>query len=169
MNLKNQKLNISDISIILLHLLISLFFWVSYKEKLMPIDQLKSWVSGYYFGLPMLLIGIFFRHLRKTYFFLIWIVIGIVHLYLFFIVRDNQDFFYYRGTGFDGLKSLLPVLILFQIFRQNLKKKYKLELIISMRKYRNSWYEDDEHRNLLMIEVVYSIILTAATVFFGAI
>jgi len=167
---KTQKLNLADISAIFLHILISLFFVFSYKENWIPIDQLKNWVSGYYFILPLVLIGVFFRPLRKMNFYLVWVILGIVQLYIYFIVKDNPDFYFQnRGTSFDGLRSLLPVMILFQIFRQNLKKKYKLEMIISIRKHRMSWYEEEEHRNMLMIEVVYSILLSFATVLFGVI
>ena len=169
MNISSKKIDKADISLIIFHLLISLIFFVSYKEKFLPIDQLKNWIFGYYFGVPIILLGAFFRSLRQVKYFILWIIIGAIQLFMYFILKDNPEFFFFRGTSFDGLKALLPVLILFQIFRLNFKKKYKLELIISIRHHRFSLYEGEERRNILMIEVVYSILLLAAIIIFNSI
>ena len=119
----------------------------------------------YFFILPLFMVGFQFRNLRNINYYLIWTFIGVMQLGVFMIEKDNPDFYFVNGSGIDGLKALLPVLVLFQVFRQISLKIYKREIIISLQKYRMTWYEE-EKRNMTWIEVLFSILLFGTSILF---
>jgi Na+/proline symporter len=151
--------NKTDLVVIFTHLTIGLLIWVTYQQELIDKEIIKSFASGYIFLAPLILIGLFFRKLRKIGFYLIWVSIALLQILIYLYVKDNSDFFFKRGTAFDGLIALLPTLILFQIFRQIFYSFKGQEMIISIRHYRMTWYEKEDRRNMTWLEVVFSILL----------
>lgn len=153
----------------IVHCLICLFFWTSYRFDLIPVSAIKIWTNGYFFILPLILIGLLFRNLRNVKYFIVWTIIGLIQLLVYFVIKDNPDFLFPRGTGLSGLKSLLPVLIIFQILRQISLKVYNREMIISIRHFRMTMYEEEDNRDMTWIEVLFSLILLASAIIFSAI
>ncbi len=164
--IEKKRFNYVDLIILLTHILVCLILYTIYEYNLIEIGKVKAWTQAYFFLTPLLLIGLFFRNLRNDRFYILWLIIGIVQLFIYFQVKDNPDFYYPRGTAFDGLKALLPVLIIFQILRQISLKVYKREMIISIRHYRMSLYEEKENRNMTWIEVLFSLILLGTSITF---
>jgi len=166
---KKRKSRQIEIITIVIHLMICAFLWICYSNNLFEPEKIKHWTSSYFLMLPLFLIGIQFRNLRNIKYFIFWTIIGFGQLFVFLIEKDNLDFKYFNGTGLDGLKALLPVLILFQILRQISLKAYKREMIISIRQYRMTLYEEEEKRNMTWIEVFFSIILFLSAIVFNVI
>ena len=164
--IEKSRYNYIDFLSLAIHLLICLFLWTIYKYDLIEIGKVKTLTNFYFFMIPLLLIGLMFRNLRDTRFYIIWTIVGLIQLFIFFLVKDNPDFYFPRGTAFDGLKALLPVLIMFQILRQISLRVYKREMVISIRQYRMSWYEEEESRNMTWIEVLFSMILLGTSITF---
>ncbi len=148
------------------HLLICTFLWTSYTFEIIQIQNIKQWTNIYFFALPLFMVGLQFRNLRNLNYYLIWTIIGIIQLIVFIIEKDNPDFYFINGTGLDGLKALLPVLTLFQVFRQISLKWFKREMILSLQQYRMTWYEDEEKRNMTWTEVLFSISLFGTSILF---
>lgn len=84
------------------------------------------------------------------------------------MVKDNPDFMFTRKTSFEGLLALLPTLIMFQLLRQIFLSLKGQEMIISIRHYRMTMYEEEDRRNMTWLDVAFSIILMATAVFSGA-
>jgi hypothetical protein len=131
----------TDIAIVLVHILVSLAFWTIYKFDLVRTEDLKGWISGYYFLVPFAIVGLFFRNLRSFKFYLTWLTISIGQLVVYFMVDGLTEFSYARGAAFSGLKALLPTLVLFQLFRMILLRTQGRELIVTMRKGRFTMWE----------------------------
>jgi hypothetical protein len=167
--LKRLGFNIVDVISLTVHLLICLFLWVCYNYDLVPLGKIKSWTHAYFFILPLILIGLLFRNLRNLKYYWIWMIIGLIQLIIYHYAKDNFDFFFARGTGLLGLKALLPVLIIFQLLRQISLKVYKQEMIISIRQFRMTFYEEEENRNMTWIEVIFSMILFATSIIFSTV
>jgi len=163
---KKNKLNRIEIITIVIHVIICTFLWTVYSFKLFEIEQIKMWTNMYFFILPLFMVGFQFRNLRNNNYYLIWTFIGILQLWVYSVEKDNVDFYFVNGSGIDGLKALLPVLVLFQIFRQISLKIYKREIIISLQQYRMTWYEEEEKRNMTWIEVLFSILLFGTSILF---
>lgn len=162
-----KDLTKSEIATVIIHILISVAFWTIYKVDLMPTQDIKGWISGYYFLVPFALVGLFFRNLRSFKFYLTWIFVSVGQLVVYFMVDGLSEFFYPRGTAFSGLKALLPTLILFQLFRLFLLRTQGRELIVTMRKGRFSMWEEEDNRNMTWLEVVFSLLLMGTIVTFS--
>jgi hypothetical protein len=156
---KLKNLTKAEIATVVVHILISLVFWTICKFDLMPAEDLKGWIRGYYFFVPFAIVGLFFRNLRGLKFYLTWLIISIGQLVVYFIVDGLTEFFYARGTAFSGLKALLPTLILFQLLRMILLRTQGRELIVTMRTGRFTMWEEEENRNMTWIEVAFSYFL----------
>jgi len=163
---KTNKIGRIEIITIIVHLLVCTFLWTVYNFKLFEIEQLKTWTNMYFFVLPLFMVGFQFRNLRNFNYYSIWTLIGVLQLGVFMIEKDNTDFYFVNGSGIDGLKALLPVLVLFQVFRQISLKIYKREIIISLQQYRMTWYEEEEKRNMTWVEVLFSILLFGTSILF---
>jgi hypothetical protein len=164
---KSKNLNLTDQIIISIHLTIVLIIYLTYQLKDSDKDLLKTFTHLYIFISPLLLVGLLFRRLRKVKFYLVWLIISIIQIFIYPIVKDIPDFSFYNGTAFSGLTSMLPTLILFQIFRQVFYLLKGQEMIISIRHYRFSMYEEEDKRNMTWIEVVFSFLLSLTAIFSG--
>ena len=165
-NTKPNKIGRIEIITIIVHLLVCTFLCTAYDLRLFEIEQIKTWINMYFFVLPLFMVGFQFRNLRNFNYYLIWTLISVMQLGVFMIEKDNTDFYFVNGSGIDGLKALLPVLVLFQVFRQISLKIYKREIIISLQQYRMTWYEEEEKRNMTWIEVLFSILLFGTSILF---
>jgi len=166
---KLHPLTAGEIWLLLAHLFISLAFWIVYEYDITTIDDLKSLVNAYYFVLPFVVVGVFFRSLRNFKFFLVWTIIGVGQIVIFLLVRDNPAFDFPRRTAFSALKALFPTLVVFQVCRLILLKTQNRELIVTMRKGRLSMWEEDDNRNTTWVEVFFSLLLMATIVTFAVI
>ena len=162
-NFKLRKLNGWESTVLIAHILICLAFWAIYGLDILPLSDLRYFVSIYYFMLPFFVLGVLFRSLRNFKFYLAWAFIGFGQLMAYLILRDEPEFFYGRLSAFSGLKTLFPALILFQLFRLYLLKKQDRELILSMGQ-RFSMWEDEDKRRMTWLEVVFSMLLMAAII-----
>lgn len=167
LDFKSGQINKTDLIVILTHPIIGLLIWYTYQQNILDKETLKEFTSGYLFLLPLILVALLFRRLRNIKFYLVWLTISISHVFIYPLVRDNQDFTLHRGSSFDGLVALLPTLILFQIFRQIFYSIKGQEMIISIRHFRMTMYEEEDRRNMTWIEVLFSMLLAMTAVLSG--
>jgi hypothetical protein len=163
------RLRVADFVIIFAHVLVGLIFVSFCSLEIASGSAIKEWINGYYFLMPFALIGLFFRNLRRLKFYLVWVIIGMIQLPIYYSLKDNQDFQFFRGNAFSGLKALLPALIVFQILRLTFFNLRGQEMIVTMSKGRMTMWEEEEKRNMTLIEVVFSLILMGTIILFDAI
>jgi hypothetical protein len=163
--ISRKPLNNPDKLILAVHFLLVLTMWVSFEQRLIPADNLKDFISGYFFLLPLTLVGLFFRNLRNFNFFIIWLTIASIQFIIFPELHDLRGYQFYRGSAFTSLRTLLPTLIVFQLLRIIFIKTHNMEMIISIRQYRMSRWEDEENRNMTWLEVAFSITIALTAVF----
>lgn len=166
-DIESGPLNKTDMVLISIHLFIGLLIWFTYQYHLIEVELIKNFTSSYLFLLPFLLIGLFFRKLRKIRFYFIWLTISIIQIIIYSKLKDNPDFVFPRGSSFDGLIGLLPTLIMFQLLRQIFYLIEGKEMIISVRQYRMTMYEEDDGRNMTWLDISFSLILGLTSVLSG--
>ncbi|MEP2772688.1 MAG: hypothetical protein ABJH05_11095 [Fulvivirga sp.] len=162
--ISRKPLNKYDILILAAHLLAVLTIWISYKHRLVPPESLKDFISGYFFILPIVLVGLFFRNLRNINFYGIWVMIAFFQPLIYPELHDLSGFQFYRGSAFTPLRSLLPTLLVYQLFRIIFIKTHNMEMIISIRQFRMSMWEEEEKRNMTWLEVLFSITIALTAV-----
>lgn len=163
--INRNPLTSTDKIAIAVHVLASVGMWVSYEQHLLQIDTLKDVVNMYFFMMPMLLVGIFFRNLRNFNFYIIWVFIGITQLMIYPDLIGMSEFEFFRGSAFSGLRTLLPTVLMFQFLRIVFIKTHNMEMIISIGQHRMSRWEEEENRNMTWLEVAFSITLLLTAVF----
>jgi len=165
--ISREPLNITDKLIIVIHLLAVLTMWISHEQRFIQTETLRDFVDVYFFVLPLLLVGLFFRNLRNFNFFIIWLTIGLIQLFTYPELLDLTGFQFSRGSAFDGLKSLLPTLLVFQLLRIIFIRTHNKELIISIRRFRMTMWEEEENRNMTWLEVGFSLTILATAIIFN--
>lgn len=163
--INRKPLTSTEKIVIAIHILASVGMWISYEQHLLPIDTLKDVVNMYFFMIPMLLVGIFFRNLRNFNFYVIWVFIGIAQLVVYPELIRMSEFEFFRGSAFSGLRALLPTVLMFQLLRIVFIKTHNMEMIISIRQYRMSRWEEEENRNMTWLEVAFSITILLTVIF----
>jgi hypothetical protein len=165
--IKTLGFKVVDVITLTGHSVICLLLWICYNFQLVSLKIIKSCIFDYFLILPFILIFLLFRNLRNIKFYFFWFIFGLLQLLVYYNAKDNTDFFFARGTGLVSLKILLPVLIMFQILRQISLIVYKQEMILSLRHFRMSFYEEEENRNMTWMEVLFSLILYATAIIFN--
>lgn len=97
---------------LLLTLILVYFFETTHDNGLR-----NSIVFGYAFLTQFGLYVFCYRSLRNLTVFLIWLFIGLFHLYLYFILKGDQTLQLFRGHSATPLKNTVWLLILFQVLR----------------------------------------------------
>jgi hypothetical protein len=157
--IKRKPLSKIDISIVSIHLVACLTIWISYKMNLLQFETLKEIIDIYFFMAPLLLIGIYFRKLRNFNFYIIWVIIGVTQLIGYLNLLEIDELNFYKGSALSSLIVLLPIILMFQLFRIIFLKTNKTEIIVSFMKFRRSRWDINEKRNTTLLEVIFSITL----------
>src|SRR6185369_11940902 len=114
---RKSRLKMADITVLTIYILLSLFFWLVYKQELIAKDILRTLVPFYYFTSAFLLLVGYYRQLRNYKVYILWLVIGAVQFAVYVMVKENPDFMMYRGTNLTSMRMLFIMLLSFQLFR----------------------------------------------------
>ncbi|MBL7706688.1 MAG: hypothetical protein JNM21_14175 [Taibaiella sp.] len=110
-----ESLKRFDYISIAVYILISLILLACcYKA---PLEANQTLVFAYGFGTVMLLYGFGYRSLRNLTVYFVWIGIALIHLFIYFQLKDISGLKMKNGHAAIGLRNTLPMLILFQILR----------------------------------------------------
>lgn len=71
----------------------------------------------YTLGTQLLLYLLNYKSLRNLTVYLIWICFALVHLYLYFQLKDNPELMNFRGHAATGLRNTVILLLLYQVLR----------------------------------------------------
>lgn len=74
-------------------------------------------IFGYGFLTQICLYVFFYKSLRNLTVFFIWVVIGLFHLYLYSILKNDETLQMFRGHSATHLRNTVALLFLYQLFR----------------------------------------------------
>jgi hypothetical protein len=161
---------------------------IFYFEKLKPFDK---WTIGlymvltlgliYFFGTPdgnenrsQVIFGYAFltqfclyvfcyKSLRNLTVFFIWVAIGLFHLYLFSILKNDETLQMFRGHSATPLRNTVPLLLLFQVFRFLSAKIQGQELVGPSRGSTTDLFEE---RRVNWLDYTFFVIYAGCAIFF---
>jgi hypothetical protein len=146
-----------------LHICVGLFFYWTYQRQRFEIETFRTMVSAYYFMATFLLLIGYYRQLRDLRIFIIWSIIALAQLLGYYMTKDITSFKVFRGTSVDNLKSLIIMLIIFQVCRQISLALTKDEFIVTFRRF--SDHDEDDKRKITWVDAVLSITVYLVTIF----
>jgi hypothetical protein len=123
-----EKLKPYDKWSIGIYLIISLvlFYFFSFSEN----NQTKNdIIFGYALSTQLLIYPFCYKSLRNLKVYFIWLLIGIMHLYLYFLLKDDPTLNIPRGNANFQLKNTLLLLIIYQVLRFLSLKIQKQEFV----------------------------------------
>lgn len=163
--IKYTPLKPIEIGVVLAYFVIALEIWLVNEWHIISYEQLKSFTHFYFLAIPFVLIGMMYSNLRNIYFFMTWVGIGLGQLLIYPKLTGLTQFQYLIGNAFSGMQALLPTLLMFQVLRILFISTHNKELIVTLRKFRMSMWEEEEKRYMTWIEVGYSLIIYATIIF----
>lgn len=111
---------------IYLSLTLVLFYFFLYSEN----NQTKhEIIFGYTLSTQLLIYPFCHKSLRNLKVYFIWLLIGIMHLYLYFLLKDDPTLIMPRGHATFQLKNTLLLLIIYQVLRFLSLKIQKQEFV----------------------------------------
>src|SRR5215831_12584308 len=81
------------------------------------LEATKSIIFFYAFFTQFFLYGFCYKSLRNLTVYFIWIIFGLLHFYLYIILKNDPTLQMVRGHAATPLRNTIPLLILFQILR----------------------------------------------------
>ncbi|MEO9476234.1 MAG: hypothetical protein ABJG41_11890 [Cyclobacteriaceae bacterium] len=159
--IKRTALKPLDYGIILVYLAIPIGIWLSTEQQHFSKEFIKDFTFGYFFVTPIFLVGLLYKRLRNFYFFLSWVLIGLTQIILYPELQGLEEFQFFRGNAFTGMRSLLPTVIMYQILRVIFIRTHNMEMIVATRKYQFSRWDEDQQRKVTWLEVGFSLTLLA--------
>lgn len=153
------KLDKWNIITICFYLLLSYFLWIYCLEN--KVNQ-KQILFIYGFGTQFFIYGWQYRALRNFNYFLIWVVIGLVHFYIFLNIKNLPELAFPNGHAALVLRSTIISLFLFQFLRFVSLKIQNKELVMPAKSNR---YDILNERKTTIVDVICFFIFMAVTIF----
>lgn len=124
-----------------LYLLITLglsYYFLSVEN----IATKRDLIFGYALVTQLALYGLCYKSLRNITVFFVWVVIGFVHLYFYYTLKDVTVLQMYRGHATTPLRNTLPLLVLYQILRVASLKIQQQELVSPSRGFTTDLFDE---------------------------
>lgn len=126
--LNKEKLNKGEVIFFILYFLTSftLFFTIDF-----PINKELSRFSLFFYSYgTVLFLYIFgYKSLRKLLFTQFFILIGLMHIIIFLLIKDNGELYFEKGHSGKGLNYTIIAILLIQILRYLSLKIQQKELV----------------------------------------
>jgi hypothetical protein len=164
-----ENLKTEEWVVVIIYLLLSLLLYLGYTFDVPQDINWLKWMLFYTIAVPFMIIGAQYRNLRNPKYYLIWVAFAILQMLFYQLIKDVPELNFERGSALTGLRSLLPALIVFQLFRVYLLRRNGRDLIISLRKGRMTRWEPEENRNMSNIEIAFSMLIALTIVAFAII
>lgn len=142
------------------YLLLSFFLWSYGVENK---NSQKEILFYYGFGTQFFLYSFQYRALRNFNYFLIWIIIAIIHFCIFLAIRDSPELALPNGHAALGLRSTIISLLLFQFLRYISLVIQKKELVMPSKGGRTDLLDE---RKVTVVDVICFFIFIAVTMYF---
>lgn len=154
-----DKLKTWDKVTIVLYILLSLGLWFYFDNATNTKTQ-RDILFGYAFGTQFFFYFFNYKSLRNLTVYVFWVVVGIIHLYFYFQLKDNQALLNVRGHSATGLRNTLVLLLLFQVLRFISAKTQGQELVCPSKGSRTDLFDD---RRITVIDFVLFVVYIGST------
>lgn len=153
------KLSKWNIITICFYILLSFFLWsyCSVNET-----NTRKILFYYGFGTQFFIYGFQYRALRNFNYFLIWILIAIIHFCVYLAIKDSSELAFVNGNAALGLRSTIITLLLFQFLRVMSLKIQNKELAVPSRNGKTDLLDE---RQTTIVDVICFIIFLFSTGF----
>ncbi len=155
-----EKLNVKNILILSIYIVFSFFLYVYFDVTKKPNI---NFLMYYTFITHFWLIGFDYRALRKLNYYIIWLLIGIIHFVIYLKIKDNSAYAFVKGHAADGFKTTIIVLIFFQFIRLLSFEVQGLDYVSPPRSGKMDMYNEREYTGwdifLTMILIAIPLLL----------
>ena len=155
-----KKLNTWDKVTIGLYVLISLILWY-YFENVTSNKTRRDILFSYSFGTQFFLYGLNYKSLRNLLVYIFWIVIGLIHLFIYFQLKDVAMFQRPGGHLATGLRNTIILLLFFQVLRFISLKTQGQELVCPSKYSKTDIFDD---REVTQVDFFLFIVYIGATI-----
>ena len=155
-----DKLKTWDKVTIVLYLFLSLGLWY-YFDNATSIQAQRDIIFFYGLGTQFFLYLFNYKSLRNLTVYVFWVLIGLLHLFLYFQLKDNPVLQNVRGNSATVLRNTIILLLLFQVLRFVSAKTQGVELVCPSKGFKDDMFND---RPLTFIDCVLFIIYIGATI-----
>lgn len=126
-----------------LYVLISIILWYYFENG--TSNKMKCDVLFCYsFGTQFFLYGLNYKSLRNLLVYIFWIVIGLIHLFFYFQLKDVAMFQRPGGHIATGLRNTIILLLFFQVLRFISLKIQGQELVCPSKYSKTDTFDDRE-------------------------
>lgn len=164
---KSKKLTTEEWVVVIIYLILSLFFYLGYRFNFPANFNWPKWMKLYGVGIPFIIIGAHYRNLRNLKYYVIWVTFSIMQLIVYQMAKNIPELNDVGGSALTGLRSLLPALVLYQLFRIFLLRINGRDLIVCLARGRTTRWEPEENRSISDIEIAFSILIAVTIMAFG--
>ena len=127
-----DKLNTWDKTTIFLYLLLSLGLWYCYDKSISGIEN-SAILFGYAFGTQLFIYLINYRSLRNLTVYFFWFLMGDLHLYIYFQLKEAAILQGVKADYAIVLRNTIILLVIFQVLRFISAKTQGRELVCPTR------------------------------------
>lgn len=138
-----KKINTWDKVTMILYVLISIILWC-YFENVTSNKTKGDVLFWYSFGTQFFLYALNYKSLRNLLVYIFWILIGLIHLFIYFQLKDVAMFQMPGGHVATGLRNTIILLLFFQVLRFISLKIQGQELVCPSKYSRTDTFDDRE-------------------------
>lgn len=155
-----EKIKIWGIGVLIFYIILSVEFL--FFLRLAKSETQHNYLTLYAVGGQLLLYGLLYKSLRNFKVYLFWLTIGLLHLCLYFILKENASLISFHSNTVIGLRNTIILIILFQLLRLISLRAQNQELVCVGRSKTDIY----DNREYTRIDVVLYTIYIAATFLF---
>ena len=126
-----------------LYVLISFILWY-YFDNVTSNKTRRDILFGYAFGTQFFFYSFNYKSLRNLLVYSFWIVIGLIHLFIYFQLKDVAMLQNVGGHAATGLRNTIILLLFFQVLRFISIKTQENELVCPSKYSRTDIFDDRE-------------------------
>ncbi|MHC1732685.1 MAG: hypothetical protein AB9888_11760 [Bacteroidales bacterium] len=146
---------------ILLYIVLSIGLTVYYRNNPLDYKLQRDVLFAYTFGTHLFLYLFNYKSLRNLKVYFIWFALGLIHLLIYFKLKDVSYLQNVKGHASTGLRNTVLLLILYQILRFISAKTQGQELVAPARGSTTDFFDD---RRVTIIDFIAFAIYLAAMI-----
>lgn len=146
----HNKISTYDIISVIVYLLLTILV-ANITSFFKSIETQRTIVLIYSFSTSFLLYVFNYKSLRNIKIFIVWLIFGLYHLFLYRILSVNTDLIFPNGHAAHGLQFTCFFLVLFELFRIIHLKFFGYELVSLSRSTTDLW----DNREIRLPDIVF--------------
>jgi hypothetical protein len=154
-----DKLQLWDKISILLYTLLTILLWYVFLHTT-DFKVKHHILFGGAFGTHLFLYMANYKSLRNLTVYFYWFAIGLLHLYLYFQLKDIPELHHRPQHSAVGLRNTLPLLLLFQVLRFISARTQGQELVCPSSGSKTDLFDE---RNITLIDFILFVIYIGTT------